>query len=256
MKKYLYQLFVSRIFFSFPVQLLINHIKKNQLLLGLWLVLLLIVNEGIGTMVGIPSLFLDPEYQDEVGFWSFFLMGITLGIFTISFHITSYILDGPKFSFVASLKRPFAKFLMNNNLLPLIFFGFYVFNIIAYQSSYEPNTNYDIFLRVSGMLMGLVISFTLIFLYFINTNKDIFKFLAKQVSKQTKRTKIVRVNVMQRYRFIRKKDQRVDYYFNLSLQQKKIKPKHFIDSAKTLQVFNQNHLNAVIIQISIFALIL
>lgn len=256
MKKYLYQFFISRIFFSFPIQLLINHIKKNQLLLGLWLILLLIVNEGIGTMIGIPSLFLEPEYQDEVGFWSFFLMGITLGVFTISFHITSYILDAPKFSFVASLKKPFAKFLMNNSLLPVIFFSLYTINIIVYQSNYEPNSNYDIFIRVLGMLLGLLSSFMVIFLYFVNTNMDIFKLLAKKITKQTRRAKIVRVNVMQRYKFIREKDQRVDYYFNLFLKQKKIKPNHFLDSAHTLQVFNQNHLNAVIIQISIFVLIL
>src|SRR5690606_20348695 len=87
-------------YFSFPIQLLLNHIKNNQVLLLCWVLLFAIVTENFGKVFGIPYLFLDPEYMQEVSFWSFFIIGIALGGFVMAFHITSYIMDGPKFSFL------------------------------------------------------------------------------------------------------------------------------------------------------------
>jgi len=77
------------IFYSFPVQLLVLHIRKNIALLAMWAVLFMIVAGGLGSVLGIPYLFLDPEYMNRVSWMGFFLMGIGFAVFTMSFHMTT-----------------------------------------------------------------------------------------------------------------------------------------------------------------------
>ena len=98
---------------SFPIQLFILHLKKNLSLLLIWLVLLGFVLQQFGVVLGIPYLFLDPEYLNEVSWLSFFWMGLGLAVFTMTFHMTTYIMDGWRFSFLAVVHRPFIHFCFN-----------------------------------------------------------------------------------------------------------------------------------------------
>ena len=52
--------FLASVYYSFPVQLLINHLKRNHLLLFCWFILFLVVTENFGRYLGIPFLYLDP----------------------------------------------------------------------------------------------------------------------------------------------------------------------------------------------------
>ena len=54
---------LNKILYSFPVQLLINNVKKNQVLLLCWFLLFIVVTGNFGKVLGIPYLFLDPEYM-------------------------------------------------------------------------------------------------------------------------------------------------------------------------------------------------
>jgi hypothetical protein len=250
------ELILARLIYSFPWQLLLYNFKKNQFILLLWLVLLGIVTENVATMFGLPSLLLDPEYNYRVDFWSCFIVGFTWGIFTMSFHIICYILDGPKFTFCGSLRSPFTKFFINNNLIPLIITGVYVYNLIIFQSSNEKNDFYDVVERAGGLVTGMVVSATLLFLYFVNTNQDIFRFLASRVEKRLKRTRIARVNVLNRIQTTRNSKVRVDYYLDNFLRLRKVNKLKELDYPDILHIFDQNHLNAVIIQLAIFVTVL
>ncbi|HEX8532130.1 MAG TPA: patatin-like phospholipase family protein, partial [Cytophagales bacterium] len=84
---------LARFWYSFPVQLLVLHIKKNQWLLLCWWILFGCVAGGYGRIFGIPYLFTDPEYNHQVSFAGLFIMGVALGGFVMAFHITCYILD-------------------------------------------------------------------------------------------------------------------------------------------------------------------
>ncbi len=97
----------NKFFYSFPVQLLFLHLKKNLALLGMWALFVLIVVEEFGEVLGIPYLFLDPEYLNKVSWVGFFLMGIGFAIYTMSFHMTCYITDGARFEFLAVVPKPF-----------------------------------------------------------------------------------------------------------------------------------------------------
>ena len=256
LKKFIDELIISKIYYSFPIQLFIYNVKKNQVLLLLWLIILGIVTQSFGRYIGVPSLFLDPEYMNQVNFWSFFILGITLGVFMMSYHIISYILDAPQFSFTGNLRRPFTKFFINNSLIPIIVIAIYLYNLIDYQASYDLNTTWDIAERTSGLVLGMMFSSSLMFLYFISTNKDIFKILASRVDQRLRRTKAVRVNVMGRIQESRSSHMRVDYFLDGPFHFRKIDKNKRYDHQAILKVFDQNHLNAVIIQMTILAFVL
>lgn len=256
LKKKFQEIVVSRVFYSFPIQLLIYNVRKNQVLMLLWIVLYAIIIGEFGSSIGIPSLFLDPEYLNNVNFWSCFIMGFTWGTFTMSYHIVAYILDAPQFSFTGLLRRPFTKFLLNNSLLPLFVTVIYIKEMISYQASYDQNTLEEICYRAGGLMFGILFSALLVFFYFISTNQDVFKLLAKEVDKRLRKTRIMRVNVLGRIKESRQRNIRVDYYLLNPFRLKRLEEESSYDRKDIIKVFDQNHLNAVIIQMTVFALVL
>src|SRR5690606_18055122 len=131
--------------YSFPVQLLLNNFRRNHVLLLCWVILFAMITGAFGRYLGIPYLFLDPEYLNKVNFMSFFIMGICTAGFTMAFHITCYINDGHRFTFVGTLPRPFTKFCVNNSIIPLAFFGVYVYQIIGFQINNEYATSGSVY---------------------------------------------------------------------------------------------------------------
>ncbi len=248
---------LEAVFYSFPVQLIILHLRKNQILLLCWLLLVLLVNQQFGKLLGVPYLFLDPEYLNEVGFSSFFIIGVALGGFTVAFHITCYILDGHKYNFIGILQRPFGKFSLNNSLIPLAVTIVYILAIIRFQGGSEFGGNWDILSRVLGLLSGMIGMITLLFFYFNNTNKDIFRFLTGSVDDVLKGVRISRANMMRRLREAKNKEFRVDSYFDYSFKIRSTKGlTEFYDKAAILKVFDQNHFNSALIESGAIALII
>ena len=80
-------LFLLRSFF--PIQLLFGHLKYNLFALSFWIFLFLIITDKIGFSYGIPFLFYSPEYNGEIGWISFALMGFAIGGFTMAFNTYS-----------------------------------------------------------------------------------------------------------------------------------------------------------------------
>jgi hypothetical protein len=244
------------IFYSFPFQLLINHFKKNQILLLLWLLLFAIIMQNSGTMLGIPYLFLDPEYMNAVDFRSFLILGISFGIFTMSFHITTYILDSYRFTFLGTISRPFTKFCLNNSIIPLVFVTIYIIAIIRFQANSGFQTNARILIEILGFLVGLASTLTVLFLYFRSTNKDIFKELAVNLDKHLKRNSISRVNVLRKLKSAKKNKYNVNYYIDLPFTFRKVGEFNAYDKQILLKIFDQNHLNAVIVEIFVIITII
>ena len=112
---------------NFPLQLLILHIKKHQLMLVLWLILFASIFKSFGTHYGVPYLFLDPEYRNRVDFYSFLIVGFSLGGFIMAWQISFYMLNSYRFNFLASLTHPFVTFCLNNSTIPLLFIICYIF---------------------------------------------------------------------------------------------------------------------------------
>jgi hypothetical protein len=247
----------DKIIYSFPIQLLILHLKKNLFLVAIWVLLAMIILQQFGTVLGIPFLFLDPEYLNQVSWQGFFLVGVTLAIFTMSFHMTTYILDGSKFKFLAVVPRPFIHYCVNNSIIPFAFYILYLVAFISFQFDNEHEDNNIILVYFLGFSAGTLTTYTLIFLYFALTNKDFFKLFADSVEKRLRKTKIPRANMLRRIKESQKaKDKVVDYLdINLRFRQVRQDLSRF-ETHQLLRVFDQNHLNMVIIQIGLISLIL
>lgn len=248
---------LKALFYSFPVQLLINHFKKNQVLLLVWVLLFAVVTQNFGKVLGIPYLFLDPEYMFGVNFRSFFVVGLVLATFTMAFHITSYILDGTKFPFLGTLSRPFSKFCINNSLIPLVFLITYIISIVQFQLESEYNSLLRISVYIGGLLSGFFLMHLLMFLYFRFTNQDIFRYLASNVDRKLRKIKITRANLIHRLAASKKKPTQISYYLDLNFRPQPITiDQRVYDKAAILKVFDQNHLNSVIMELVVLAIIL
>lgn len=246
------------VFYSFPVQLLLNNFRRNHVLMLCWVILFAMITGNFGKLIGIPYLFLDPEYLNEVGFSSFLIMGIMVSGFTAAYNITSYITDGHRFSFVAALPNPFNKFSRNNALIPLLFFVTYLYQIIRFQINNEFTTGIELAIDIAGFLTGIAIMAGILQVYFIFTQKDIFKYMVCRLDEVGKKTvNITRASLMKKSDLARKKQVRVDNYLTHSLRFRKLHDeKDFYDKEAIQKVFDQNQFNLVLIELLIFGMVL
>ena len=248
--------FLVALRYSFPIQLLLNNFRRNHILLLCWIILFAMITGGFGKYLGIPYLFLDPEYLNKVNFTSFFIIGLTTAGLSAAYQITCYITDGHRFSFVGTLSKPFTKFWINNSIIPLAFLGLYIFQIVRFQTNNEYTTGTKLVWNLTGMLIGYAVMTLIFFIYFWVTNKDIFKYVVCRIDEKIKQKVLVtRASAMKKLEIVRKKQVRVDYYID-NFRIKKVEDANFYDKAAILQVFDQNHFNLVIIELFIFGLVL
>ncbi len=248
---------LKSLYFSFPIQLVVRHLKKNQLILASWVVLVLVITQNFGRVYGIPYLFLDPEYLGHVGFVSFFIVGLTFGAFIAAFHITCYILYSTHFSFIGILQRPFSKFSINNSLIPLLVSVVYVLAVIRFQIKNEYSNAWDTISMILGLMAGTATIISLLYYYFSWTNKDIFKYLTGEVDKTLKKNKLNRQKALEKLKESQAKTHTVETYLNLKLKPQPTKNLfYFYNKEAVLKVFDQNHFNSVVIETIIISLVL
>jgi hypothetical protein len=245
-----------KLVYSFPIQLLLNNVRRNIILMLCWVLLFAMMTGGFGKYLGIPYLFLDPEYMNEVGFASFFMMGLMAAGFSMAFHITCYISDGHRFSFVGALPKPFRKFVINNSIIPIVFLVTYVYQAVEFQIYNEHCTTTQLIWRICGLFTGYVFMTFLFSVYFRFTNKDIFKYMVCRIDEKIKQNvQVTRASAMKKLDIARKKQVRVDNYIDSRLKINKVEDTNFYDRATVLQVFDQNHFNLVIIELFIFCMV-
>ncbi|MBX2870521.1 MAG: patatin-like phospholipase family protein [Saprospiraceae bacterium] len=242
---------INNFYYSFPVQLIILHLRSNLSLILIWLFLLLLITGQMGRKLGLQYLFLDPEYLGEVNFWSFFFVGLAYGGFFMSWNLTTYLLSAHFFPFLASLTRPFTKFSLNNFVIPISFFLFYSGLLIHFQWAYEQLPGGTIFLNWLGLTFG---AFTLILfysIYFYFTNRDIGYY---QKRKQTPPNLIHNIAPGRRkvdleYIKLDRNTWNVRTYLNESLQSRLVRSVAHYESSLLMNIFKQNHFNALALQL-------
>ena len=250
---------LSHIFYSFPFQLLIVQMRSNLLLLFLWLFLFFLINGNIGKKLGILYLFLDPEYMEEVGFYSFFFTGLAFGGFFMTWNLTIYLLNAHHFPFLASLARPFAKFCLNNALIPLAFFLYYLGAIIHFQFYYQYLGVGFILQSCLGLILGVFVLMMTYMVYFHFTNRDIsyynkrLKRPPNLIQSITPGKRGLDINQIK----LDKNRWRVDTYLNEAFRPRLVRSVAHYDSSVLTRIFKQNHLNALIVQLfSLLGLVL
>jgi hypothetical protein len=169
--------------YSFPIQLLFLHFRKYQVLLLFWFILFSTVNGGFMKTFGADSLYLAPEYLGNVNSISFALVGIAVGMFIMSWNISTFILFSRNFRFLAATTNPFLKYCINNSLLPLAFLVFY--GIRAYQFTHhlELISNGELLVMAGGFLSGLLFILVASFFYFFRADRNILRQMTPLISK-------------------------------------------------------------------------
>lgn len=171
---------IIQFFKFFPFQLLFAHLRRNHLLLLLWVVLFGFASQTIAVKFGIPYLFLSPEYLNEVNWISYFVLGLTIGGFFMAFHLYSYVMLGPIFPFIASIYRPFHKFCINNSVIPTAFYIVLVYNIYQTQLNDELLSPIRVIDFIIALTAGIITFIVITMLYFIKTNKTAEKIASNQ----------------------------------------------------------------------------
>ncbi len=252
----------QRFFYSFPIQLLIVLLKKNHLLLLYWIILFGWVTNSSSQTFGIPYLFLDPEYMGSVGFTSFLIIGFATGSFIMVFNISSYIMNGFRFPFIATLSRPFLKYTVNNFIVPALFVLTYMINIIYFQINNEYQGVWNIFSQILGFLIGLALMIMVTLTYFFRTNKDVILMFGMESSDSDPNAPFAKHirdddGGMRRKAFSRSQSNerawRVDTYLSNPYKVKLVRETGHYSAEMVESVFRQNHLNAAIVEIIVFA---
>ena len=102
--------YLRSVYYSFPVQLLILHFKKFQVLLLFWFILFSTVSGNFMQTFGANSLFLAPEYLGQVNALSAAIVGAATAVYIMSWNITTFILFSRHFKFLATTTNPFLKY--------------------------------------------------------------------------------------------------------------------------------------------------
>lgn len=161
---------LKAIFYSFAVQLILLHFKKFQILLIFWLALFGAVSGNFMASFGVDSLYLSPEYLGSVNAISAGIVGVSIGIFIMSWNITTFILFCRHFRFLATTTRPFLKYCINNAVIPIGFLAFYFFHALDFDLHKELLSLPEVLTLAGGFLIGFVLIVFLSFAYFFGAD--------------------------------------------------------------------------------------
>ena len=164
---------LENIYHSFPVQLFILHFRKVQVLLLFWYLLGSTINSGFMKTYGADGLFFSPEYLGNVNLWSGVIVGVALGVFIMSWNITTFILHSKRCRFLATTTQPFLKYCINNAVLPLLFIGFYFYKLYVFDKTKELMRPEEILVLIGGILAGFIVLLLVSFAYFFGAERTI-----------------------------------------------------------------------------------
>jgi hypothetical protein len=162
-------------YYSFPVQLLFLHIRKYQVLLIFWFILFSTVNGTFMKNFGADSLYLAPEYLGSVNQFAAGIVGIAVGMFIMSWNITTFIVFSKHFRFLAASTNPFLKYCINNSVIPGLFLLFYFFRAYEFAVHRELIPVFDFFRLALGFALGLIFLLAVSFFYFFRADRTIMR---------------------------------------------------------------------------------
>ena len=221
------------------------------MLLLLWLVLFGLMTQSIGVKMGLPYLFLSPEYLGSVDWLAYMILGVSIGGFFMAFHLYSYIIFGPSFPFIATLSRPFYKFCINNSTIPTIFYIVAVINIYEVQSNEELRDSGEILMDLFALTMGIILFITFSVLYFFKTNTEFQKL---RINKKKNMHSSAGTLLAKRNYWFEGHDAHTyqpSYYFSSLFKLHLAREAKHYDRHILREVFKQNHMNASVFEIAV-----
>lgn len=236
---------LRNIFYSFPVQLILLHMRKFLFMLVPWLLLILIVTGNVFAKYGWLYLFLDPEYFNKVNFISFFIVGVALGGFIFVWNITSYILNAFRFPFLAAFESPFLRYSINNAVIPLVFIIIYFASLIEFQYYDELKSFFQVLAYQGALICGMLV-------VLVTTSFRSLNIHAEKLAKRGKRGQPSQI--LRRWMFEGKEttifpyELRVDYVLIHPFRVRPVRGVKHYPPHELLNVFRLHHKNALIIE--------
>ena len=234
---------LHHIWYSFPVQLFILHFRKYQVLLLIWYLLLSTINSGFMKSFGADALYFVPEYMGSVSPLATFFLGIAMGVFIMSWNITTFILHAKRFKFLAATSKPFLKYCFNNAVLPLLFLLFYFVRSMRFNLEKELMSVGEYSLLAGGFIAGLLLLLAFSFGFFFGADRTILRTIAPVIAN--------RHHFRSSYDPRHKRQQdgfgmRVSYYIGLRFRAHKPRSvshysEQFLDS-----IFKRHHFSAIL----------
>lgn len=246
---------LRKLIYFLPTQLFLTNLKRNHIILILWIILFGVVNQSMFVKYGISNLFLAPEYLNELSIWAYIILGFSIGGFVMAFNITGYVINSSKFPFIAALKYPFTKYCINNSLLPLLFIIFYCIKVTLFLSENEHVSTLDIITYLFGFLIGYTAFVTFSLTYFFSTNQHIFKLLGIAEPKENDSKAVSSLLLKDKNWFTIFKNRRkwhVEYYLQNPFSIRQARDISHYDLNMLRSIFKQNNINATIFEIAIF----
>ncbi|MBI2279618.1 MAG: patatin-like phospholipase family protein [Bacteroidetes bacterium] len=247
---------IRKLIYFLPTQLLLTNLKRNHIILILWIILFGVVNQNLFVKYGIPNLFLAPEYLNELSFWAYAIFGVSIGGFVMAFNITGYVINSSKFPFLAALKYPFTRYCINNSLLPFLFVLFYCYKMSMFLHENENISTFNIIIYNLAFLSGYVIFITISLSYFFSTNQHIFKLLGISENSETDKRAINSLVLRDKnwYSIFKNKQKwHVEYYLYNPFSIRPARDISHYDLNMLKSIFKQNNINATIFEIVLFA---
>ncbi|MBA2250063.1 MAG: patatin-like phospholipase family protein [Chitinophagaceae bacterium] len=241
--------FLKNLYYSFPIQLLILHFRKYQVLLIFWYILFSTIGSGFMKNFGADALFLAPEYLGNVNAAGGALVGISVAIYIMSWNITTFILHSKRCRFLATTSQPFLKYCINNGIIPLVFIIFYFVCAYHFDIKKELIPVWQFIIIVAGSFGGFSLLLGFSFAYFFSADRRIvrtIKPLAKDVYKKatftTKKTEALYTNY----------GMKVGYYFDARFKLRKARDVRHYGEEFLEQIFKRHHFSAMISVIMAF----
>jgi hypothetical protein len=192
---------------------------------------------------GADSLFLAPEYFNEVNALSSAFVGVGIGVFIMSWNIATFILHSNYLKFLATTAQPFLKYCINNSIIPILFLLYYFFTAVQYNMYKELMLTGQILLLVGGFVGGLFVAIIIAFAYFFGADKTIYYNMGSVIKKANRDYEAIADNTILPKE---KHALRVDWFFSAKFKLRKPREiRHynpdFVDS-----IFKRHHFAAVI----------
>ena len=168
--------------YSFPIQLILLHLRKYQVLLIFWFILFSVVNGSFMKTFGADSLFLGPEYLGNVNAFSMAIVGASIGMFIMSWNIATFILFSRYFRFLSATTNPFLKYCINNSVIPILFLAFYFFKAYRFDQYKELINPTEILFLFGGFLSGLIFILSVSMIYFFRADRSILRKMMPVIS--------------------------------------------------------------------------
>jgi hypothetical protein len=248
MKKYL-----TGVFYSLPIQLLLLHFRRYQVLLIFWYLLFAIVGGALLESYGANSLYLAPEYLGNVDALSTSLVGFSIGVFIMTWNISTFIVHTKHIRFLATTAQPFLKYCINNSIIPIAFLCFYFYCAFDYDLNEELITRIDILWMTLGFAGGFAISILISFIYFFSADKSIYRKMGSVMQNANLQYALADkkpVTINNKY------DIRIDWFLSARLGLRKPRNVQHYSQELFDSIFKRHHIAAVLAILMAFVLLL